>query len=86
MRRVIAENPGLVALVEFGPEHLQRAGLSIEDWLTEFRAPGFTPYEVDETTGNLRQLRPVAELASVHSLKLLLLRQPPTAFPELHFE
>ena len=86
MQRVIAENPGLVALVEFRPEHLQRAGLSIEDWLTEFRAPGFTPYEVDETTGNLRQLRPVAELASVHSLKLLLLRQPPTAFPELHFE
>jgi FkbM family methyltransferase len=86
MRRIIAENPGLIVLVEFGPEHLRRAGTSVGDWLTEFQAPGFTAYEVDEMTGHVRPLRPMAELASVYSLNLLLLRQPPTAFPELHFE
>lgn len=86
MQRVINENPDLLVLVEFDPEHLRRAGISIEDWLAEFRAPGFTPYEVDGVTGNLRQLRPMAELTSAHPLNLLLLRQPPTAFPELHFE
>jgi FkbM family methyltransferase len=86
MRRIIAENPGLIVLVEFGPEHLQRTGISVGDWLTELQAPGFTAYEVDEMTGHVRPLRPMAELASVYSLNLLLLRQPPTAFPELHFE
>jgi FkbM family methyltransferase len=86
MRRIIAENPGLIVLVEFGPEHLRRAGISVGDWLTEFQAPGFTAYEVDEMTGHVRPLRPMAELAAVYSLNLLLLRQTPTAFPELHFE
>ena len=86
MQRVIADNPALIVLVEFGPEHLRRAGISIEDWLAEFLAPGFTAYEVDEETSHLRPLRSVVELAAVHSLNLLLLRQPTTAFPELRFE
>jgi FkbM family methyltransferase len=86
MQRIVAENPGLIVLVEFGPEHLRRAGISVGDWFAEFRAPGFTTYEVHETTGHVRPLRPLAELASVYSLNLLLLRQPPMAFPELYFE
>jgi hypothetical protein len=75
----------LIVLVEFGPEHLRRTGISAKDWPTEFQAPGFTACEVDEMTGHVRPLRPVAELASVHPLNLLL-RQPPTALPELQFE
>jgi FkbM family methyltransferase len=85
MQRLITENPDLIVLVEFGPEHLRRAGISIGDWLAEFQAPGFTAYEVDEMTGDIRALKPMAELARVHSVNLLLLRQPPTAFPELNF-
>jgi len=86
MQRVIADNPALLVLVEFGPEHLRRAGISIEDWLAEFLAPGFSAYEVDEATGFLTPLRSVMQLAAVHSLNLLLLRQPTTAFPELQFK
>jgi FkbM family methyltransferase len=86
MRRIITENPGLIVVVEFGPEHLLRAGISVGDWLAEFQAPDFTAYEVDEMTGHVRPLRPMVELTLVSSLNLLLLRQPPTAFPELHFE
>ncbi|MFH5923539.1 FkbM family methyltransferase [Roseomonas xinghualingensis] len=85
MRRVIAESPELAVLVEFGPEHLRRAGLSVEEWLAEFHAPGFTAYEIDEVTGQLRPLRPMAELNAVFSLNLLLLRQPPTSLPQLSF-
>jgi len=85
MRRVIAESPEMTVLVEFGPTHLRRAGLSAEAWLAEFRAPGFTAYEIDEITGQLRPLRPVAELNAVFSLNLLLLRQPPASFPQLNF-
>jgi len=86
MRRVIAENPELAVLVEFGPEHLTRAGLSVESWFAEMLTPDFTAYEVAESTGQLRPLRAMSDLAGVSSLNLLLLRQPATAFPELCFE
>ena len=85
LTRVLAENPGMAVLVEFGPEHLRRAGISVPDWLALFLSPGFTAYEVDEATGRLNPLRPPAELEAVLSLNLLLLRQPPEAFPELDF-
>ena len=85
MRRIIADNPGLAVLVEFGPEHLRRAGVSVDAWFAEMRAPGFTAYEVDETDASLRPLRAMPELATVFSVNLLLLRQPPAAFPALHF-
>lgn len=86
MQRLIADNPGLIVLVEFCPNNLRRAGILIEDWLTEFLAPDFTAYEVDEVTGHIRPLRSLVELAAADSLNLLLLRQPPMVFPELYFE
>jgi len=86
MQRVIRDNPNLAVLIEFGPSHLHRAGLSVQEWLSEFQTPGFTAFEVNELTGSLRPLRPVAALAAVGSLNLLLLRQPPASFPELQFE
>ena len=86
MRRIIADNPALTVLVEFGPTHLDRAGVSVENWLAEMLAPNFTAYEVDESDGSLRQLRAKAELRAVFSVNLLLLRQPPAAFPSLRFK
>jgi FkbM family methyltransferase len=85
MRRVVEESPELAVLVEFGPTHLRRAGISVEAWLAEFLSPGFTAYEIDEATGQLRLLRPMTELNAVYSLNLLLLRQPPASFPQLSF-
>jgi FkbM family methyltransferase len=86
MRRIIADNPALTVLVEFGPTHLDRAGVSVENWLAEMLAPNFTAYEVDESDGGLRPLRAKAELRAVFSVNLLLLRQPPAAFPSLRFK
>jgi FkbM family methyltransferase len=85
MGRIIADNPALAVLVEFGPTHLDRAGVSVESWLAEMLAPDFTAYEVDESDVSLRPLRAKAELRAVFSVNLLLLRQPPTAFPALRF-
>jgi FkbM family methyltransferase len=85
MRRIIADNPALTVLVEFGPTHLNRAGVSVENWLAEMLAPNFAAYEVDESDGCLRPLRAAAELRAVFSVNLLLLRQPPGAFPALRF-
>lgn len=85
MRRVVHENPELVLLVEFGPTHLRRAGISIDEWLAGFNAAGFAAYEIHEMTGEVRPIRPAAALASVVSLNLLMLRRPPSMYPELQF-
>jgi FkbM family methyltransferase len=86
MQRVIAENPEMVAIVEFGPSHLARAGLTVDTWIAAFQAVGFAAYEIDEITGCLRPQRPNADLASVYSLNMLMSRQPPSAFPKLRFQ
>lgn len=86
MQRIVRDNPGLVVLVEFGTSHLRRAGVSIDEWLAGFTAEGFVPYEIDEQTGSIRLLRPVAALSAVVSLNLLMLRQPVQQYPELQFE
>jgi FkbM family methyltransferase len=83
MRRIVRENPELLLLVEFGPAHLQRAGVSIEEWLAEFRASGFTAHEIHEMSGEVTPLRPTNALASVVSLNLLMSRQPLDMYPEL---
>jgi FkbM family methyltransferase len=77
MRRIIADNPELAVIVEFGPSHLAHAGIPIAEWFDALRAPGFTPWEIDEVTGTLRALRPAGELAGVFSMNLLLSREPP---------
>lgn len=77
MRRIVAENPGLAAIVEFGPSHLRRTGTTVEEWFAELQAPGFVAREIDEATGETRPLRG-GGLDEVFSLNLLLLRDPPS--------
>lgn len=81
MQRILADNPDLAIIVEFGREHLRRAGLSIEAWLSEFLVRGFKAYEIDEERGSLTPLRPAAELRKVSSVNILLTRQEPAALP-----
>ena len=85
MRRILRDSPNLVALVEFGPSHLRRAGVSAAQWLGAFREDGFTPYEVVEESGTIRQLRPLDQLEALDSVNLLMLRQPRSDFPKLNF-
>lgn len=82
MQRIIADSPRLAVIVEFGPSHLQRGGISIADWLRELQAPGFTAWEIEEPAGRLRPLRQDG-LADVFSINLLLLREPPAERPGL---
>jgi FkbM family methyltransferase len=85
MNRVVAENPALAVIVEFGPSHLRRAGVSVKGWLEEMLSPDFAAYEINEGNVCLRPLRGINELAALFSINLLLLRQPPGAYPELMF-
>ncbi len=73
MRRVLEESPSLAAVLEFGPSHLARAGVTPEAWLGELEAAGFAPYTIDEATGACRPAN-VPALAGVFSVNVLLLR------------
>ncbi len=84
MRRIVSENPELCVIVEFGPSHLARAGLSIAAWMEPFVAAGFAGYEIDEATGRCRRLR-ASGLDEVFSMNLLFLRQPPASYPNVEF-
>lgn len=77
MQRILAENHDVAVILEFGPQHLIRAGVSIGAWLGELTAHGHTPWEIDEETGRLRSMR-VIGLEDVFSLNILLLRGAPT--------
>ena len=80
MRRIIVDNPELAVIIEFGPSHLARAGISIADWFDALQVPGFTAWEIDEGSQTLRTLRPLTERAAVFSMNLLLSRLPPAAY------
>lgn len=82
MSRIISESPDLAVIVEFGPSHLERWGVTITEWLDILCAPGFTPWEIDEANGAIRPLREEG-LADIYSINLLLLRQPPSTRPKL---
>lgn len=50
MKGVIAKNPDLAIVAEFGPEHLARVGQTPAQWFKAFADAGFKPYLIDETT------------------------------------
>lgn len=52
MKSVIAKNPDLAIVAEFGPEHLKRVGQTPAQWFKAFGDAGFTPYMIDETRGD----------------------------------
>jgi FkbM family methyltransferase len=78
MQRVIANNPELAVIVEFGPSHLRRAGVTVASWLAELQTSGFVAWEIDEASGTVHPLRKQG-LHEIFSLNLLLLRDPPSS-------
>ncbi len=84
MRRIIGENPDVAVIVEFGPSHLARAGITIAAWLEPFVSDGFSGFEIDEATGQCRALR-TSGLDEVFSINLLFLRRPQSSYPNVTF-
>jgi FkbM family methyltransferase len=50
MKGVIAKNPDLAIVAEFGPEHLKRVGQTPAQWFKAFADVGFKAYIIDEAT------------------------------------
>ncbi|USQ97426.1 FkbM family methyltransferase [Caulobacter sp. RL271] len=50
MKGLIAKNPDLAIVAEFGPEHLKRVGQTPAQWFKAFADAGFEAYLIDEAT------------------------------------
>ena len=50
MKGLIAKNPDLAIVAEFGPEHLKRVGQTPAQWFKAFADAGFKAYIIDEAT------------------------------------
>ena len=77
LRKTLANNPQASVLLEFGPSHLQRAGVEISTWISTLQALGMTLFEIDEDSASLSPLRSQG-LEDIVSINLLLSRNPET--------
>ncbi len=71
MNNLLARNPGMHILLEFAPEHLQRAGVDPLQWGSDLVTSGFLIRRVEDVTGELLPVVP-EELARCVSWNLLL--------------
>lgn len=71
MRGLLRTNPALQIVMEFGPEHLIRAGLSPRVFLGELLSQ-FSVRHIDDLTGSLREITDASALDDVFSANLLL--------------
>jgi FkbM family methyltransferase len=78
MQRIVADNPDIALVLEFGPSHLAKAGQSVSGWFEALQSTGLTAWEIDEASGGVRPLRGEG-LAEVFSINILLLRGAPSS-------
>lgn len=72
MQRVVADNPELAVVLEYGPAHLRRAGVTPNQWFAELTAAGHTAWVVNETAGTVH---PPGDILG--DVNILLLRDTP---------
>jgi FkbM family methyltransferase len=73
MTRIIADNPDLAIIAEFGPSHLTATNTPPEKWLSAFRDRGFEPWVIDESSSECRSAD-LAKLVSADSVNILFAR------------
>ena len=73
MSRVIAENPGILIVAEYGPSHLLRTGVAPRDWLSAFTDQGFEGFVIEEPAGKCVPIKQV-DLSRVFSANIVFVR------------
>jgi hypothetical protein len=70
MTRVIAENPDIAIIAEFGPSHLKANQIAPERWFSAFRDRGFDAFAIDELSSDCppADLRKLADIESINIL------------------
>jgi FkbM family methyltransferase len=66
MARLIAENPAIEIILEWGPSHFQRAGYDAGDVMRWMDDNGFTARLIDPLTGALGAFDPANPAANIH--------------------
>jgi hypothetical protein len=74
MKRIIADNPELAIIAEYGPSHLEAAGISPEQWFSEFHNLGLVSFAIDELSGECCSSS-LSELKHVDSVNILFSRR-----------
>lgn len=70
----IEANPDIALIVEFGPSHLKRCGVCIDDWFDRFSSMGLVYQVIDSIKGTLSPFDP-HELSQLESANLLFARR-----------
>lgn len=77
--RLLTSNPDIALVVEFGPSHLRRIGISQDEWLDSFKKLGFDFRAINEVTGDLETTSQMA-LGKVDSVNLFFARPDSSAW------
>ena len=72
-RQIIASNPCIALIVEFGFSHLARTGHTTKDWLAAFHGLGLVQRAINVDNGQLEEWT-VAQLEAVDSINLFFAR------------
>ena len=78
-RPIIASNPSIALIVEFGFSHLARSGHSTKGWLAAFHGLGLVQHAINEDTGQLEQWT-IEQLEAVDSVNLFFARPESVAW------
>jgi len=70
----IASNPNIALIVEFGPSHLERTGVAVDDWFGVFAALGLDCQAIDDLDGTLSFIEK-EKLVQRESVNLLFSRR-----------
>ncbi|WP_159059379.1 FkbM family methyltransferase [Rhodopseudomonas palustris] len=73
MQGLIARNPALAIVAEFGPSHLVRVGYTPQQWFDAFEGHGFRGFAIDEATGSCRWVR-ARDVENVVSVNIVFAR------------
>ncbi|MGH8514367.1 MAG: NeuD/PglB/VioB family sugar acetyltransferase, partial [Gammaproteobacteria bacterium] len=73
MARIIAENPAILIIAEYGPSHLVRTEITPADWLSAFTGQGFRGFVIEERSGNCVPIEQI-NLSDVFSVNIAFIR------------
>lgn len=81
-KSLIADNPDIALIVEFGPSHLRRIGCAPSEWFAQFKQLGLDYRVIDQTSGMLEDWA-LDKLEQVESVNLFFARANSAAWARL---
>jgi hypothetical protein len=79
---VLATNPDIALIVEFGPSHILRAGQSIKQWFDVFSQLGLCCRVINAYSGELEEWS-MQQLEKTHSVNLFFAREDSAAWERM---